>query len=55
MLRNFINSEAGAVTVDWGILTAGVVALGMATYSTFGETIMIVATGINATILGPVN
>jgi hypothetical protein len=31
MFRNFVTSEAGAVTVDWVVLTAGLVGLGLAT------------------------
>ncbi|MBF9029192.1 hypothetical protein HKCCE3408_02180 [Rhodobacterales bacterium HKCCE3408] len=30
MLKNFARSEAGAVTVDWVVLTAAIVGLGLA-------------------------
>ena len=33
-LRNFFRSEDGAVTVDWVVLTAGVVTLGIVVAST---------------------
>ena len=33
MLRSFIQSESGAVTVDWVVLTAGIAFLGMAAAS----------------------
>ena len=33
MLKNFIASESGAVTVDWVVLTAAVVGLAVAAYS----------------------
>lgn len=29
LLRNFLKSESGAVTVDWVVLTAGIVGLGI--------------------------
>ncbi len=32
-LKNFRNDEAGAVTVDWVVLTAAVVGLAVAAYS----------------------
>jgi Flp pilus assembly pilin Flp len=30
MIKNFANSESGAVTVDWVVLTAAIVGLGLA-------------------------
>lgn len=33
-IRNFFRSEDGAVTVDWVVLTAGVVTLGIVVAST---------------------
>ena len=33
MLKNFAKIESGAVTIDWVILTAGVVVLGIASYN----------------------
>lgn len=34
MLKTFLRSEAGAVTIDWVVLVAGVVGLGIAAFST---------------------
>ena len=34
-LRRFVTREDGAGTVDWVVLTAGVIALGIARYSAF--------------------
>ena len=33
MIKNFAKNESGAVTIDWVILTAGVVVLGIASYN----------------------
>lgn len=33
MIKNFAKNESGAVTIDWVILTAGVVVLGVASYN----------------------
>ena len=33
LIKNFRNDESGAVTVDWVVLTAAVIALGIAAYS----------------------
>ena len=33
-IKNFRNDESGAVTVDWVVLTAAVVGLAIAAYST---------------------
>ena len=30
MIKTFLNSESGAVTVDWVVLTAAIVGLGLA-------------------------
>jgi hypothetical protein len=30
MIKSFLNSESGAVTVDWVVLTAAIVGLGLA-------------------------
>ena len=34
MIKNFHNDESGAVTVDWVVLTAAVVGLAVAAYTT---------------------
>ena len=33
MIKNFVNDESGAVTVDWVVLTAAIVGLGLAVMS----------------------
>lgn len=33
MIKNFVETESGAVTVDWVILTAGIVGLALAASS----------------------
>ena len=34
-VKKFISDETGAVTIEWMVLTAGVIALGIAGYSAF--------------------
>jgi Flp pilus assembly pilin Flp len=41
LLKNFYNDESGAVTVDWVVLTAAIVGLGIAV-------ILAVSTGVNS-------
>ncbi|HKL69842.1 hypothetical protein [Salibaculum sp.] len=36
-IKNFRNDEDGAVTVDWVVLTAAIVGLGIAVLTTVGE------------------
>jgi len=36
MINNFIADEDGAVTVDWVVLTAAIVGLGIAVMTSFG-------------------
>ena len=50
-IKNFRNDECGAVTVDWVVLTAAVVGLAVAAYSSIeaGATKL---TGETATYLG---
>lgn len=43
LIKNFRNDESGAVTVDWVVLTAAVIALGIAAYTAIKDT----ALGIN--------
>ncbi len=33
MIKNFVSNESGAVTVDWVVLTAAIVGLGLAVMS----------------------
>ncbi len=48
--KNFRKSEAGAVTVDWVVLTAAVVALAVAAYSSV-QTSTMALTGKTAGVL----
>ena len=36
-LKNFLNDESGAVTVDWVVLTAAIVGLGIAVLTSVGK------------------
>ena len=46
-IKNFRNDEDGAVTVDWVVLTAAIVALGLAVGSTVSGGITTASTNIN--------
>jgi Flp pilus assembly pilin Flp len=37
ILRRFVRNEAGAVTVDWVVLTAGIVGLGVGVISIMAD------------------
>ena len=50
-IKNFRNDEDGAVTVDWVVLTAAVVGLAVAAYSSI-ETGATQLTGKTSTFLG---
>ncbi|SFE58079.1 hypothetical protein SAMN04488523_108172 [Sulfitobacter brevis] len=50
-IKNFRNDECGAVTVDWVVLTAAVVGLAVAAYSSIKEGAEDL-TGKTATYLG---
>ena len=51
MLKNFLNDEAGAVTIDWVALTAGILLLGIAVvYGIFNEGVTNLATDINTNL-----
>lgn len=48
MLNKFWNDEAGAVTIDWVALTAGILLLGIAVvYGIFNTGVSTLATSIN--------
>lgn len=47
---NFSKEETGAVTVDWVVLTAAVVGLGLLIGNTMGSTISATATSIGTEI-----
>lgn len=46
LLKKFRSDESGAVTVDWVVLTAAIVGLGVLVVSTIGDSIRDVATNI---------
>ncbi|WP_323785604.1 pilus assembly protein [Thalassovita sp.] len=47
-IKNFRKDEDGAVTVDWVVLTAAVVGLGIAAVSTVSNGIDAAATSLNS-------
>ena len=50
--KNFKNDEDGAVTVDWVVLTAAIVALGLAVGGTVSDGANTLATEVAADITG---
>ncbi|MEI4472527.1 Flp family type IVb pilin [Frigidibacter sp. MR17.24] len=46
LFKKFRNDEDGAVTVDWVVLTAAVVGLGIAAMTVIGPAITTASTGI---------
>lgn len=46
IFKNFKNDESGAVTVDWVVLTAAIVGLGIVVLNTVGGAIEETAEGI---------
>lgn len=48
VLRRFAHDEAGAVTVDWVVLTAGVIALGLLVVSSIVSGANHTSTGVGA-------
>ncbi len=50
LLKKFRADEAGAVTVDWVVLTAALVGLGVAVASTIGAGAMNKSSGLGATL-----
>ena len=56
MLKNFLNDEAGAVTIDWVALTAGILLLGIAVvYGIFQTGVANLASNINSNLGTAVN
>ncbi len=49
-IKNFRKDEDGAVTVDWVVLTAAVVGLGVAAYSAISDNTAQLSADIGATI-----
>jgi Flp pilus assembly pilin Flp len=52
MIKTFAKSESGAVTVDWVVLTAAIVGLGLAVMSVVSGGIENLSGDINAQLLG---
>lgn len=50
MIKNFRNDESGAVTVDWVVLTAAIVGLGVAVLATVDDGISGLATDIDTAL-----
>jgi Flp pilus assembly pilin Flp len=50
MFMNFIKDESGAVTVDWVVLTAAVVGLGLVVFSAIQPKVKALATSIGTEI-----
>ena len=50
--KSFANDEAGAVTVDWVVLTAAIVGLGIVVMNSVGGGITGLATKTNTTLGG---
>ena len=48
VLANFIKTEDGAVTVDWVVLTAAIVGLGIAVIATVSQGALDHSTGLGA-------
>jgi len=50
VVKNFALDEDGAVTVDWVVLTAAVVGLGVAAVATVGDSIKGLSTKISTAV-----
>ncbi|OIQ70911.1 hypothetical protein GALL_474750 [mine drainage metagenome] len=50
LLKNFRSDESGAVTVDWVVLTAAIVGLGIVVMTTVGGGIKSLATSVSTKI-----
>lgn len=49
-LKNFIRDECGAVTVDWVVLTAAIVGLGVAVITTISRGALDTSTGLGVVL-----
>jgi Flp pilus assembly pilin Flp len=54
-IKNFRNDEDGAVTVDWVVLTAAIVGLGIAVLTSVGGSAVTTADGAGVKIEGAGN
>ena len=52
LLKHFSNSEDGAVTVDWVVLTAAIVGLGVGAIQTVGSANEALGTSVSTTVAG---
>ena len=50
MIQNFISNESGAVTVDWVVLTAALVGLGLAVMAVVSGGVEDLSTDINSAL-----
>jgi Flp pilus assembly pilin Flp len=50
VMKSFLNDESGAVTVDWVVLTAAIVGLGIAVISTVGRGALDTSTGLGVVL-----
>ena len=50
MIKNFRNDESGAVTVDWVVLTAAIVGLGIAVMASVSGGVQTLGTGISTNL-----
>jgi Flp pilus assembly pilin Flp len=50
MIKNFLNDESGAVTVDWVVLTAAIVGLGIAVLTSVGGGTTTLAESISSSL-----
>jgi len=48
--KKFLRDESGATTVDWVLLTAGVMSLTLAVMSTFGDGAEDVSNAVSSTV-----
>ena len=52
LIKNFRNEESGAVTVDWVVLTAAIVGLGIAVLASVSGGVSDLATDVTGTMTG---
>ncbi len=50
MFKSFAKDQSGAVTVDWVVLTAGIVGLGIIVTTAIGNSIVVVGTNIKTKV-----
>jgi Flp pilus assembly pilin Flp len=50
IIKSFVRDETGAVTVDWVVLTAGIVGLGIIVTTKIGTGVVTVGTNITTAV-----